>query len=84
MIRLYPNTFLLLFKSSQFPLQIAFYTTKCMIAVWNIRYNSIHCAANLLAGIAPYHVSSAILMSLYVVFVFFFLFHFGVYQYYLS
>ncbi|XP_061195542.1 regulator of nonsense transcripts 2-like [Saccostrea echinata] len=40
--------------------EIAFYATKCMIAVWNVRYNSIHCAANLLAGLAPYHEHIAI------------------------
>lgn len=40
--------------------EISFYTTKCLIAVWNIRFNSIHCAANLLAGIAPYHETVAI------------------------
>ncbi|XP_060589393.1 regulator of nonsense transcripts 2-like, partial [Ruditapes philippinarum] len=40
--------------------EIAFYTTKCLIAVWNIRFNSVHCAANLLAGIAPYHETVAI------------------------
>lgn len=40
--------------------EIAFYTTKCLIAVWNVRYNSIHCAANLLAGLAPYHEHIAI------------------------
>ncbi|XP_046363443.1 regulator of nonsense transcripts 2-like isoform X2 [Haliotis rufescens] len=39
---------------------IAFYTTKCLTAVWNIRYNSVHCAANLLAGLAPYHEHVAI------------------------
>ncbi|WAR26387.1 RENT2-like protein [Mya arenaria] len=37
--------------------EIGFYTTKCLIAVWNVRFNSIHCAANLLAGIAPYHIN---------------------------
>ncbi|XP_025107630.1 regulator of nonsense transcripts 2-like [Pomacea canaliculata] len=40
--------------------EIAFYATKCLTAVWNIRFNSIHCAANLLAGIAPYHEHVAI------------------------
>ncbi|XP_052781372.1 regulator of nonsense transcripts 2-like isoform X2 [Mya arenaria] len=40
--------------------EIGFYTTKCLIAVWNVRFNSIHCAANLLAGIAPYHETVAI------------------------
>lgn len=40
--------------------EIAFYATKCLIAVWNLRYNSIHCAANLLAGLAPYYEHVAI------------------------
>ncbi|XP_005093367.2 regulator of nonsense transcripts 2 isoform X2 [Aplysia californica] len=40
--------------------EIAFYATKCLTAVWNIRYNSVHCAANLLAGIAPFHEHVAI------------------------
>lgn len=40
--------------------EIAFYATKCLIAIWNVRYNSIHCAANLLAGLAPYHEHIAI------------------------
>ncbi|XP_052213550.1 regulator of nonsense transcripts 2-like isoform X2 [Dreissena polymorpha] len=40
--------------------ETAFYATKCLIAVWNVRFNSIHCAANLLAGIAPYHETVAI------------------------
>lgn len=40
--------------------EIRFYATKCLIAVWNVRFNSIHCAANLLAGIAPYHETVAI------------------------
>ncbi|KAK7102854.1 regulator of nonsense transcripts 2-like [Littorina saxatilis] len=40
--------------------EIAFYATKCLTAVWNIRFNSVHCAANLLAGIAPYHEHVAI------------------------
>ncbi|XP_021341258.1 regulator of nonsense transcripts 2-like isoform X2 [Mizuhopecten yessoensis] len=40
--------------------EIGFYATKSLIAVWNVRYNSIHCAANLLAGLAPYHEHVAI------------------------
>ncbi|XP_059153524.1 regulator of nonsense transcripts 2-like isoform X2 [Physella acuta] len=40
--------------------EIAFYATKCLTSVWNIRYNSVHCAANLLAGIAPFHEHVAI------------------------
>jgi len=35
--------------------QIALYVIKCLIRVWNVKYNSIHCAANLLAGIVQYH-----------------------------
>ncbi|KAL5014942.1 hypothetical protein ScPMuIL_009212 [Solemya velum] len=40
--------------------EISCYTTKCMTAVWNVRYNSIHCLANLLAGLAPYHEAVAV------------------------
>ncbi|KAK6176702.1 hypothetical protein SNE40_014951 [Patella caerulea] len=39
---------------------IAFYATKCLTGVWNTRYNSIHCMANLIAGLAPYHEHVAI------------------------
>ena len=37
--------------------QVVSYTVKCLTNIYNVRYNSIHCAANLLAGLAPYHVS---------------------------
>ncbi|XP_064632125.1 regulator of nonsense transcripts 2-like [Lineus longissimus] len=40
--------------------QIQFYATKCLTAVWNVRYHNIHCLANLLAGLAPYHEDVAI------------------------
>jgi regulator of nonsense transcripts 2 len=40
--------------------EIASYITKCITAIWNVRYNIIHCVANLLAGIAPYHEEHAI------------------------
>ncbi|CAH1784230.1 unnamed protein product [Owenia fusiformis] len=40
--------------------QISFYATKCLIAIWNIKFNCIHCVANLLAGLAPYHEHVAI------------------------
>ncbi|XP_064604775.1 regulator of nonsense transcripts 2-like isoform X2 [Liolophura sinensis] len=40
--------------------QVAFYATKCLTAVWNVRYNSVHCVANLLAGLAPYREIVAI------------------------
>ena len=33
------------------------YVIKCLIRVWNVKYNSVHCAANLLAGVVQYHVS---------------------------
>lgn len=35
--------------------QVALYVIKCLVRVWNIKYNSIHCAANLLAGLVQYH-----------------------------
>ncbi len=31
------------------------YATKCLTAAWNVRYNSIHCLANLVSGLALYH-----------------------------
>ncbi|KAK3612029.1 hypothetical protein CHS0354_021705 [Potamilus streckersoni] len=40
--------------------EVSFYATKCLTAIWNVRFNSIHCAANLLAGLAPYHEIVAI------------------------
>uniref|UniRef100_A0A4W3J7N9 Regulator of nonsense transcripts 2 n=1 Tax=Callorhinchus milii TaxID=7868 RepID=A0A4W3J7N9_CALMI len=30
------------------------YVINCMINIWNVKYNSIHCVANLLAGLVPY------------------------------
>ncbi|XP_070557491.1 regulator of nonsense transcripts 2-like isoform X2 [Ptychodera flava] len=35
--------------------EISSYTTKCLTAIWNVKYNNIHCAASLLAGLVPYH-----------------------------
>ena len=32
------------------------YTIKSLIAAWNVRYNSIHCLANLVSGLASYYV----------------------------
>ena len=32
------------------------YTVKSLIAAWNVRYNSIHCLANLVSGLASYYV----------------------------
>ena len=49
-----------------FVLQISAYACKCMTAIWNLRYNSIHCCANLLAGLARYHVSAHVQVILYV------------------
>lgn len=40
--------------------EIKSYATKCLSSVWNIRYNAIHCCANLLAGLASYHEDVAI------------------------
>ena len=39
---------------------IAFYATKSLTAIWNVRFNVIHCCANLLAGLAPYHEKVAV------------------------
>ena len=36
------------------------YAVKSLIAVWNMRYNVIHCCANLLAGLAPYQERVAV------------------------
>lgn len=30
------------------------YLICCMINIWNVKYNSIHCVANLLAGLVAY------------------------------
>lgn len=30
------------------------YVICCMINIWNVKYNSIHCVANLLAGLVLY------------------------------
>lgn len=32
------------------------YAIKCLIAVWNVRFNSIHCLANLVSGLSSYYV----------------------------
>lgn len=31
------------------------YAITCLTAAWNVRYNSIHCLANLVSGLALYH-----------------------------
>ena len=33
------------------------YAVKCLTAAFNVRYNSIHCLANLVSGLALYHVN---------------------------
>lgn len=30
------------------------YLICCMVNIWNVKYNSIHCVANLLAGLVAY------------------------------
>lgn len=35
------------------------YSIKCLIGGWNVRFNSIHCLANLASGLALYYVSSS-------------------------
>lgn len=37
--------------------KVVTYVVRCLIRSWNIKYSNIHCAANLLAGLVPYHVS---------------------------
>ena len=32
------------------------YAVRCLTAAWNVRYNSIHCLANLVSGLALYYV----------------------------
>ena len=33
------------------------FAVNCLTAAWNVRYNSIHCLANLVSGLALYHVN---------------------------
>ncbi|EDO46900.1 predicted protein, partial [Nematostella vectensis] len=40
--------------------EIALYAIKCFIRIWNVKYNSIHCAANLLSGLSAYHEELAL------------------------
>ncbi|CAB4029434.1 regulator of nonsense transcripts 2-like isoform X1 [Paramuricea clavata] len=35
--------------------EICSYVVRCLIRSWNVKYSNIHCAANLLAGLTPYH-----------------------------
>lgn len=35
-------------------LEIAFYSTKCLTAIWNVKYYNIRCVANLLAGLVAH------------------------------
>ena len=59
-VKFCPRLLLILTRESVMSsFQIALYVIKCLIRAWNIKYNSIHCAANLLAGVVQYHVSSA-------------------------
>jgi regulator of nonsense transcripts 2 len=32
------------------------YAVKSLIAIWNVKYNTVHCMANLVSGLALYHV----------------------------
>ena len=36
--------------------EIKAYAIKSLIAAWNVRFNSIHCLANLVSGLALYYV----------------------------
>ena len=35
--------------------ELSRYAVRCLTAAWNVRYNSIHCLANLVSGLALYH-----------------------------
>lgn len=37
--------------------EIAAYITKCLTAVWNVKFYNIRCVANLLAGLVAYQVN---------------------------
>lgn len=37
--------------------EIKAFATKSLLSIWNVKYSNIHCMANLLSGLAPYHVS---------------------------
>ena len=49
---------LILFIVHIISFQISSYVVRCLIRSWNLKYSNIHCAANLLAGLTPYHVST--------------------------
>ncbi|XP_030827970.1 regulator of nonsense transcripts 2 [Strongylocentrotus purpuratus] len=40
--------------------QIKQYAVKCLSSVWNVKYNNLHCLANLLAGLVLYHDDAGI------------------------
>nr|XP_054752267.1 regulator of nonsense transcripts 2-like [Lytechinus pictus] len=40
--------------------QIKQYAVKCLSSVWNLKYNNLHCLANLLAGLVLYHDDAGI------------------------
>ncbi|KAH7947478.1 hypothetical protein HPB52_012310 [Rhipicephalus sanguineus] len=35
--------------------EVCAYATKCLVAIWNVKYYNIRCMANLLAGLVAYH-----------------------------
>uniref|UniRef100_A0A671TBT7 Regulator of nonsense transcripts 2 n=1 Tax=Sinocyclocheilus anshuiensis TaxID=1608454 RepID=A0A671TBT7_9TELE len=39
------------------------YLICCMINIWNVKYNSIHCVANLLAGLATHYLIALLLVN---------------------
>jgi len=34
--------------------EVKSYLICCMVNIWNVKYNSVHCVANLLAGLVAY------------------------------
>ena len=41
------------------------YGTKCVTHIWNVKFNNIRCVANMLSGLAEYHVSFSQYFSMY-------------------
>ena len=40
------------------------YGTKCVTHIWNVKFNNIRCVANMLSGLAEYHVSFCNIVTL--------------------
>ena len=45
-------------------IEVRQYAIKCLTAAWNVRYNTIHCMANLVSGLSIYYVQKKLLYVL--------------------